>query len=281
MPDVMVPLEDELGDVLEKAIRTRALTLESISERVNIVEGRLRDALDYRSDLTCTELTRLAEVLQLNEVGLCALAKGSYPLPTIPDLPFSLHSLHMSHGVGVANAYILSEYGSSEGILFDTGPSFAVLHHNWPLSLQSVEAVFLTHLEPEHAGGICEAVSHFDIQAAYVPTGCQAPCGEPLEDAQAIYCGAFEVIAYSTPGHASFHQCYRVRLRHSVNDTAEVLIAGDLIFAGSAGGAYFSNEQQQSNLKRILDLSAPNAVIASGHGPLTTVAHERNFNPFL
>ncbi|MBE34192.1 MAG: MBL fold metallo-hydrolase [Opitutaceae bacterium] len=281
MPDIVVPLEDELGDVLEKAIRGCKLSVDDVAREAGISRDKLGDAMDYRSELTCAELECLAKVVHLNEVGLCALAQGKYPLPDIPGLPFSLECLRMPHGVGVANAYLISVPGESSGLLFDTGPSFTALQSHWPKNLKKVEAVFLTHLEAEHAGGLCDVVDCFGVPSVYVPQGSQAPCGEALDDGDAMHCGDFEVTAYSTPGHCSSHYCYRVCLLNGSNGRREVLISGDLIFAGSAGGGYFCCQQQQKNLQRILAVCPEQAVIAPGHGPLSTVGHERRFNPFV
>lgn len=281
MPDTLVPLEDELGDVLEKAIRGCKLSLDDVAREAGISQDKLRDAMDYRNELTCSELERLSKVLHLNEVGLCALAQGKYPLPDIPGLPFSLKCLRMRHGVGVANAYLISVPGEPSGLLFDTGPSFTALQSDWPKNLQKVKAVFLTHLEAEHAGGLCDVVDCYGVPSVFVPQGCRPPCGEALVDGAVRHCGIFEVTAYSTPGHSSAHYCYRVRLLNNCSGGGEVLISGDLIFAGSAGGGYFCCQQQQNNLRKILSLCPEQTVLAPGHGPLSTVGHERKFNPFV
>jgi len=60
-----------------------------------------------------------------------------------------------------------------------------------------------------------------------------------------------------------------------------VLISGDLIFAGSLGGGYFCCQRQLTHSRRILALLPDETVLAPGHGPLTTAANERRFNPFL
>src|SRR5580658_6131032 len=113
MVTAVPPLEDELGDVLEKALRQAGLALLALAERAQVDAARLRDAIDYRSDLTCDELRRIAAVLDLNEVGLCALGAGRYPLPRIGKLPFDLWPLRMRHGIGVANAYLVAEPGAA------------------------------------------------------------------------------------------------------------------------------------------------------------------------
>ncbi|MES1167527.1 MAG: hypothetical protein ABUL61_00015, partial [Oleiharenicola lentus] len=88
-------LEDELGDVLEKAARNIPLTMEGVAAATGIEPSRLKDALDYRPDLTPAEIRRLATALNLNEVGLAALAQGLYPLPDPVGLPFALYPLRM------------------------------------------------------------------------------------------------------------------------------------------------------------------------------------------
>jgi glyoxylase-like metal-dependent hydrolase (beta-lactamase superfamily II) len=60
-----------------------------------------------------------------------------------------------------------------------------------------------------------------------------------------------------------------------------LLISGDLVFAGSVGGAYFSHEQLQTSLTRMLRSVPPRTVIAPGHGPMTTAENELRFNPFV
>jgi len=88
------------------------------------------------------------------------------------------------------------------------------------------------------------------------------------------------VTAFNTPGHAAEHNCYLVRDTTGAQGPA-LLISGDLIFAGSLGGGYFCCQRQLKHSRRILALLADDTVIAPGHGPLTTAANERRFNPFL
>src|SRR5260221_3908514 len=89
-----------------------------------------------------------------------------------------------------------------------------------------------------------------------------------------------DLTAFSTPGHAAEHNCYLVQSTAQPAGAA-LLISGDLIFAGSLGGGYFCCQRQLTHSRRIMGLLAGDAVIAPGHGPLTTAANERRFNPFL
>jgi glyoxylase-like metal-dependent hydrolase (beta-lactamase superfamily II) len=275
----LLPLEDELGDVLEKAMRRAGLTPEALATRSGVALGRIRDAVDYRSDLGCDELRRLAAALGLNEVGLCALGSGQYPHPEITGLPFCVWPLRMPHGIGVANAYLVGECGSSHALLFDTGAGIDALGKVWPPAIRVLDAVFLTHVEPEHAGGLCDVVARFGAPAAFIPHGATAGCGQAMGEGETHRFGALEVTAFATPGHAAAHNCYLVRAP-AVPKGSALLVSGDLVFAGSVGGAYFSPAQLERNLQRMLHAVPPCTVIAPGHGPLTTVGNELRYNPF-
>lgn len=279
-PEIATPLEDELGDVLEKAMRRRGFGEDLLGEKAKVDPGRIREAIDYRSQLDCEELRRLAAALDLNEVGLCALASGRYPLPEIQGLPFCVWPLHMPHGIGVVNAYVVAECAEAPGILFDTGAGIAALGSVWPPPVRKLQAVFLTHVETEHAGGLCEVVEQFSVSAAFVPKGVKAPCGHDVDEGEVKMLGSLEITTYSAPGHAKAHNCYLVRSREA-RGGRPLLISGDLVFAGSAGGGYFSHRELEAQLRRVLGAVPPSTVIAPGHGPMTTVENELRYNPFL
>lgn len=271
-------LEDELGDVLEKAARHVRLPLERLAVESGVEWSRIQDALDYRSELTCDELRRLAAVLQLNEVGLCALGSGHYPLPEMAGLPFGLHPLRMPFGVGMVNAYLVSTGGDS-AILFDTGASHAELHRAWPSQIQRLEAVFVTHYEAEHVGGLETVLRETGLPGFHGPPSRRWTRCLGLVEGQSIDLAGLRITAYNTPGHAAEHNCYHVQPA-GAGGAPGMLISGDLIFAGSLGGGYFCCERQLKHTRRMLELHSPETVIAPGHGPLTTVAHERTYNPF-
>jgi len=280
MVTAALPLEDELGDVLEKALRGAEMTARTLADRARVDAARIRDAMDYRSDLSCDELRRIAAALGLNEVGLCALGAGRYPRPEISGLPFDLHALHMAHGIGVANAYLVAETGASHGLLFDAGADFSALRRNWPRAIEKIDAIFLTHVETEHTGGWCEALAAFGATQAFVPEGATVPCTDPLGEGSSRVFGHLEVRAFRTPGHCEAHNCYLVRSR-ARPDAPALLVSGDLLFAGSVGGGYFCPRRLLAQLRRIMESVPPDTVVAPGHGPLTTIKNERQFNPFV
>jgi glyoxylase-like metal-dependent hydrolase (beta-lactamase superfamily II) len=275
-----VPLEDELGDVLEKAMRGSGVGLEALAAASGVPIPWIRDAIDYRSELGCGELRRIAAALRLNEVGLCALGAGRYPVPVPGELPFRLWPLRLTHGIGVANAYVVAAGGADHGMLFDTGGGLPALAAVWPEEIRRLDAVFLTHVEGEHAGGLEELRLRFGAPPAYIPRGAQAPGSAPIGEGERKSFGGLRVEAFSTPGHTAAHNCYLVRVE-AAPDARALLVSGDLVFAGSAGGGYFSPRQLQAQVRRILGAAPGDTVLAPGHGPLTTVENELKFNPFV
>ncbi len=279
-PTLQIPLEDELGDVLEKAMSCAGLTPEGLSERSGIPLGQILDAVDYRPELGPSECARLASALGLNEVGLCALASGKYPLPDTEGLPFRMWPLRMAHGIGVVNAYVVEGDESGRGILFDTGPAAGALDAVWPPSVRAIDGIFVTHIEAEHAGGLSGAVGRFGVAAAYVPSGAEVAHGQPMGEGQSVTLRSLQVTAYRTPGHCALHNCYHVRSA-AVPSARSLLISGDLVFAGSAGGPYHCHKQLRAHLRRVLAAIPPDTLVAPGHGPLTTAGNELRFNPFV
>lgn len=274
------PLEDELGDVLDKALCHSGLTEQALAERAEVSTDRIHDAIDYRYDLSDDEIRRLAGALGLNPDGVLKLAHDAYPLPEIAGLPFCLYPLRFPHGIGVANAYIVADCGTSTGILFDTGTDYLQLRRLWPRNIRKPEAVFLTQGETEHIGGLKELVSTQDKTPVFCPEDRCIEGAVALGEGARLTFGQLEVQALKTPGHCESHNCYIIRAPRAPS-AAPLLISGDTLFAGSIGKAFYCRQRLAANLQRMLQDLPENTVIAPGHGPLTTIKNERQFNPFV
>lgn len=275
------PLEDELGDVLDKAIARSGLNQSEVAERAGLALDRLMGAIDYTERLHHAEVSRLATVLGLNEVGVQAVASEAYPLPEISGLPFCLYPLRMSHGIGVANAYLIADCCEDWGILFDTGTGAEGLWRNWPQKIRRIAAVFLTHYETEHCGGLAAVRQRFRDVPVFGPAAAGRPAGiVALDHGAVVREQGFAVTVWSTPGHVDGHHCYGVQVPKAPQGRP-LLISGDLFFAGSVGGAFFCSRRLNSSLENVLAHCGPETVVAPGHGPLTTIANERRYNPFM
>lgn len=95
-----------------------------------------------------------------------------------------------------------------------------------------------------------------------------------LKDNETFMLGETEVTYIHTPGHTSGGGCF------IFDDT---LISGDTLFCESYGRTDLptgSNSDMYSSIFRLKNLSGDYRVIP-GHGPLSTLEHERKYNPLM
>jgi hydroxyacylglutathione hydrolase len=101
-----------------------------------------------------------------------------------------------------------------------------------------------------------------------------------LDDGQKVSGAGMTFTAVHTPGHTQGSVCFLLE----VDGEPPVLFSGDHLFAGSIGrtdlpgGNY--EELMASMVEKILPLDDDVRVLP-GHGPTTTIGHERRSNPFL
>jgi glyoxylase-like metal-dependent hydrolase (beta-lactamase superfamily II) len=208
------------------------------------------------------------------------------------------------------NCWVVAPAGpGGECVLVDAPPEPAPIlerlqHHGLRLA-----AIITTHGHVDHVGGVSTVVrSQPDPAAVAVhihdgdrhmlldPAGTSGSFGRylsesgldlrppelvsGLDDGDHVEGAGMRFSALHTPGHTRGSTC----LLLEVEGQAPVLFSGDHLFAGSVGrtdlpgGSY--EDLMASMEEKILPL--PDAVhVLPGHGPVTTVGHERASNPFL
>lgn len=159
-----------------------------------------------------------------------------------------------------------------------------------------VAAILLTHAHLDHIEGVALAKSATDapiylhpgdrpnydaapIQAAHfgLPGTPLPPPDVDLTPGDRLVFGGSELEVVFVPGHAPGHVMF-------VSASDGVAISGDVIFMGSIGRADLPGGDYSLLMESIRTqvLTLPdNTRLYPGHGPETTVAHERRTNPFL
>ena len=199
-------------------------------------------------------------------------------------------------GLLQCNCTILGDETSHEAIVVDPGydiPRILSLLNKHELT---VRQIFVTHAHIDHIAsaltlkqiiGAPILYSKNDIplvdlmatQAAWfnleVPT-VQYPDHSPADN-EVLRISGIDATILHTPGHSQGSLCLHI-------PAANLLIAGDTLFAGSVGRTDLpgGNADQiiASIQERLLPLPGETLVIP-GHGPTTTIARERATNPFL
>ena len=103
-----------------------------------------------------------------------------------------------------------------------------------------------------------------------------------LADGQVIELAGLRLTVDHTPGHTAGHVTFRLPSQGATEPPR--LLAGDLVFAGSIGRTDLPGGSMREMLTSLATrfLTLPDeTVVLPGHGPETTVGHERAHNPFL
>ncbi len=101
------------------------------------------------------------------------------------------------------------------------------------------------------------------------------PVDRFLTEAERLRLGDLEIQVIHTPGHSPGHVCLAV---------GDDVFCGDTVFAGSIGRTDLPGASHATLLASIRERILPlgdEKTLHPGHGPETTVGHERRTNPFL
>lgn len=206
------------------------------------------------------------------------------------------------------NAWIVAPHGlGGECVLVDAPPEpSAILALLEEHGLRLV-ALLATHGHVDHIGGIPTVVAaspgpvpvHLhdgDRHMLADPVGTGTLLGQALaatgldvrppelvhglDDGQRVSGAGMTFTALHTPGHTRGSTCFLLE----VDGEAPILFSGDHLFKGSIGRTDLPGGSHEDLLasmaEKILPL-ADEVNVLPGHGPTTTVGHERRTNPFL
>ncbi|WP_308874592.1 MBL fold metallo-hydrolase [Thiothrix subterranea] len=175
----------------------------------------------------------------------------------------------------------------------DTDKLIAVVKQH---GLQPI-GVFLTHAHLDHVGGTVALAKHYHmpiigphaadkywldalpVQAKqFGLPHCDAFVPDTwLQEGDSLTLGQQTLEIIHTPGHTPGH----VVLFHREQGIAFV---GDVLFNGSIGRSDFpggSHQQLLQSIKAKLWSLGDDVIVIPGHGPNTTIGHERLHNPFI
>ncbi len=109
----------------------------------------------------------------------------------------------------------------------------------------------------------------------------QPPPVDVFYDMGRVYFGDYEVSVHHTPGHCPGGVCLQIGKK---GEAGADLFVGDTLFAGSVGRTDLPGGNHKVLMQSIADVLFPlgdAATVHPGHGPDTTIGHERQTNPFV
>jgi hydroxyacylglutathione hydrolase len=194
------------------------------------------------------------------------------------------------------NGYIAWRSGSSTAVCIDPGNSVAQMEQLLEAEQLSVGAILLTHAHIDHVEGLAAMARatgapiymHPADRPLYDNVAQQArqfgmhieappPVDHPLAHGQVLEIGDTAYAVRHVPGHSPGHVLFYVA-------AAGLAFVGDIVFQGSIGRTDLPGGDYAELIGGIREslLTLPDDTqLYPGHGPPTTVGHERVTNPFL
>ena len=109
----------------------------------------------------------------------------------------------------------------------------------------------------------------------------QPPPVDVCYDLSSIFFGDYEVRIHPTPGHSPGGVCLQIGKK---DEAGWHLFVGDTLFAGSIGRTDLpggNHDVLMRSITGVLFALDDAATVHPGHGPDTTIARERQINPFV
>ena len=199
-------------------------------------------------------------------------------------------------GIAATNCYLIADELAKQAVLFDApNDTTAPLLDEAERRGWDVIGLWLTHGHFDHIADHAEVTRRFPPAkvlihrldepklvrpgAQFIPLPFAIPARRAdgyVEDGQRLKIGAIDVEVIYTPGHAPGHVMYYMPAQ-------KTLIGGDLIILGAVGRTDLPDadpEALNASIRRVMTLP-PDTRLLPGHGQPSTLAEERQSNPYV
>jgi hydroxyacylglutathione hydrolase len=198
------------------------------------------------------------------------------------------------------NGFVVGCENTRDAVLIDPGDEVAGLLAFAERHALTIRHILLTHAHVDHVTGVGAAKRalgvpvylHRDDLFLYeraVEHGAMFGLSvepQPPPDVfyaadQVIPFGDYDARPHHTPGHCPGGVCLLVGRKGTAG---KQLFVGDTLFAGSIGRTDLPGADHDTlirSIRTVLFSFGDDAEVHPGHGPSTTIGHERRTNPFL
>ena len=278
MATQQIPLEDEFGDVLRKALRGNGIEPRQLAAATAIPASALDAWMRGSGAPGGTEVRTIAKALRLDPDALAESAAHAWMPPPI-HLAEVRHHPQAPHP---SNGYVFFLDGGKRSALVDPAGIAGSLLRILRDGDYHLQYILITHKHSDHCDATADVARAFpdakivmhelDVHAI----GPLASKALRVRDGDELAFGDdVKIRMLHTPGHTDGSSCYLFK---------STVFTGDTLFAGSVGGAYGDVTTYGDILNSVRSklFTLPNeTVVMPGHGPPTTIALEKQHNPFF
>jgi glyoxylase-like metal-dependent hydrolase (beta-lactamase superfamily II) len=223
----------------------------------------------------------------MTEAGEFAEVRMAVQILTIESEPFA------------ENSYIVWNGGSNEAFVVDPGFQPELIREALGERGLSLTAIVCTHGHCDHIAGNAALRETYPNAPIVIGRGDADMLGDPVRnlggpfgfdvtsppadrvvrEGEALTVAGIEMDVFEVPGHSPGHVVYVLK-----GTRPALVLGGDVLFRGSVGRCDFpggSFETLRSHIERVLWPLPDDTVVYPGHGPVTTIGHEKRTNPFL
>ena len=274
-------LEDHIGDIIAKGRTINNVSASAAATASGLSEKEL-SSLEKSGDVGNLKINfaALGKLIGFQQQKLEVIAKGWVPqekdLSTWRELRV-FTTADKDDGMTV-NCYLVWDEATRDAALFDTGMDATPVLKCITENNLNLRHIFITHSHWDHVDALPKFREAWP-KAKIHSSSKSAPVDQRNKPNEIIHVGGLRVTHRETPGHAEDGVTYLVG--NWQDDAPHVAIVGDTIFAGSIGRGNQSWELARSKIREQILTLPPETLLCPGHGPLTTVAEEKEHNPFF
>ena len=186
-------------------------------------------------------------------------------------------------GLYQTNTYIVHSDEADSCVILDPGYQPGDILSFLEKRGLKAEAILLTHGHFDHVGAVRELVAEIGCPVYIHEADLSLPApltAGPLyhthtyKEGDCLHLAGLEIFVLHTPGHTPGSVCLRC---------GNALFSGDTLFAGSCGRTDFPGGSWKTIHTSLLRLAAipEDLQVFPGHGESTTLAREKQYNPYM
>jgi hydroxyacylglutathione hydrolase len=196
----------------------------------------------------------------------------------------TLEVVSLALGAYQTNCYVVSTEDSTDAVVIDPGDSAETVLRVLAERGLTLRGILVTHGHLDHIGAVRDLAEQTGVEVwmARGDADDLRTFGPAPYDPQHVVSGGDEVDVagipfrvLDVPGHTAGSVAFV---------TDGVAFVGDVLFAGSIGRTDLQGGDLDTliaSIELLMREVPPKTVVASGHGPATTLERERETNPFL